>query len=152
MPIFIRSALAMVAVVAALATPLHAQMLEAGDAPRVLSTTRLTQRELNCRKALTLYDLAALCEGMELYDEALDAFAGVVKSFESAQAPIELDSMAQSDIAQQAASTLERMIKLCIKAKQYDRGLSLFAGAEKKYPVLSRRLNYHLSKVHTEQG
>jgi tetratricopeptide (TPR) repeat protein len=44
------------------------------------------------------------------------------------------------------------MIKLCIKAKQYDRGLSLFAEAEKKYPVLSRRLDYHLAKVHAEQG
>src|SRR5207302_9324028 len=82
------------------------------------------QRALHCKDIVERfdlhlqiqYDLAALCEGMELYDEALEAFAGVVKSFESDQAPVELDSMAQSDIAQQAARTIERMIKLCIKA------------------------------------
>jgi tetratricopeptide (TPR) repeat protein len=98
------------------------------------------------------YDFALLCEEMERYDQALTVFAEVVKGFESAQAPVELDSMAQADIARQAANTLERMIKLCIRDKQYERGLALYAEAEKKYPMLGRRLSYHLARVHADQG
>src|SRR5437588_119511 len=98
------------------------------------------------------YDLGSVCEELQQFDQALAAFALVVKGLESAQAPVELDSLSQAEIQQQAASTLERMIKLCIEARQYDRGLTLFAEAQKKYPQLGRRLYYHLARVHAAQG
>src|SRR5207244_1441606 len=64
------------------------------------------------------YDIGALCEESEQCDQALAAFGEVVKGLESAQAPAELDSLSQQDIRQQAASTIERMIKLCLEARQ----------------------------------
>jgi len=98
------------------------------------------------------YELGALHEESEQFDQALAAFAEVVKGLESAQAPASLDTLSQEEIKQQAASTLERMIKLCIQAKEYDRGLRLFAEAEPRYPILGRKLNFHLAKVHAAQG
>ena len=123
MPIFIRSALTLVAFVAGPATVLHAQMLEPGDAPRVLSTPRLTRQELNHRKALTLYGLARqrlkedrLVEATHLLEDAreLDADSAPIHK---ALVPLYLGwlaSFVQQTRDQTADAAEQRVERLCL--------------------------------------
>jgi tetratricopeptide (TPR) repeat protein len=99
-----------------------------------------------------LYDLGLLCEETQALDQALAALGEVVKILDDPQPLLDLGGINQAELRDQAASTYERMINLCIGAKQYDRALALFAEGRAKYPVLSRRLNYNLAKVHLSQG
>jgi tetratricopeptide (TPR) repeat protein len=98
------------------------------------------------------YDLGVLTEDAHDYDDALAAFADVVKVLDNPQLLLEHGSFNRNDLAEQAANTSERMIKLCIQAKQYDRALSLFDAAQKKHPSVARRLTYNLARVHQAQG
>jgi tetratricopeptide (TPR) repeat protein len=98
------------------------------------------------------YDLGLLCERLEDYAAAVDAFGEVLKVLDGPQALVELSSLSRSELAEQAANTYERTVKLCIQAKQFDRALTLFAAGKEKYPALARRLNFSLAKVYQAQG
>jgi tetratricopeptide (TPR) repeat protein len=97
------------------------------------------------------YDLGVLCEDAKDYDAAVNAFQEVVKVLDHPQGSLDLGTYNQAELADQAANTYERMIKICIQAKQYDRALKLFAQGQKLHPGLARRLNYNLAKVHLAQ-
>ncbi len=98
------------------------------------------------------YDLGVLCEEAQAYDQAINAFHEVVKFLDNPQAPFELPVFSRAELNDHAANTYERMINLCIQARQYDRALSFFAEGQKKHPGLTRRLNYNLAKVYLAQG
>jgi tetratricopeptide (TPR) repeat protein len=92
-----------------------------------------------------------LCEDVQDYDAAINAFQEVVRVLDHPQGNLDLGAYNPSDLADQAANTYERMIKICIQSKQYDRALELFAQGQKLHPGLARRLNYNLAKVHLAQ-
>jgi tetratricopeptide (TPR) repeat protein len=98
------------------------------------------------------YDLGAVAEELKDYRQAADAFIRVVEALDSPQAPYELDEVKPADLRRQAVDIHERIVKLCIKAGDYDRALSLFAAAQKKYPDLARRLWYSLAQVEAARG
>jgi tetratricopeptide (TPR) repeat protein len=98
------------------------------------------------------FDLGVWCEEAQDYDAAVQAFSQVVKILDNPHCLSELDGFDRHSLAEQAANTYERMVKICIQARQYERALGLFAEGSKNYPVLARRLNYSLAKIHANQG
>ena len=64
----------------------------------------------------------------------------------------DLDTANPTDLAEEAATTYERIIHLCIQASQYDRAVHIFGDAQAKHPELARRLNYNLAKIYLAQG
>jgi tetratricopeptide (TPR) repeat protein len=98
------------------------------------------------------YDLGVLCEETQAYEEAVAAFAQVVKLLENSQGLADLDDIDPKQLKEQAANTYERMIKLCIDARLHDRALAYFREGVAKYPGLARRLNFNVAKVELAQG
>ena len=98
------------------------------------------------------YDRGALGEEIKDYDRCLAAFAEVVRILESPEAELELEALSDQQLKQQVAATYERMVKIGIQAKQYERALRLFSEGNRKYPILARRLDYNLAQVYAAQG
>jgi tetratricopeptide (TPR) repeat protein len=103
-------------------------------------------------RAQLSFDLGVLCEELKDYEQAVTAFHDVVKILDHPHALLDLGPYSRDEIQEQAANTYERMIKICIQAKQYNRALTIFAEAQTKYPALARRINFHLAKAHFAQG
>src|SRR5262245_31374322 len=103
-------------------------------------------------RAQMQYDLGAWCEEAQEYDRAVRAFGEVVRILDNPTALLDAGSFDVENLAEQAANTYERMIKLCIQARQFDRALELFDRASKKHPTLRGRLNYSLAQLCVGQG
>ena len=80
------------------------------------------------------------------------AFREFVKILDNPQSFLNMGGFSADEIKDQAAETYERMIKLCIDSKDFERALALFAEGKQKHPVLGRRLNFNLAKVELAQG
>lgn len=98
------------------------------------------------------YDLGVLSEEAQDYDQAVTAFTALARLLDNPQTALELDGVQHPDLAEEAASSYERIINICIQARQYERALGVYAEAHAKHPGLSRRLNYNLAKVYLAQG
>jgi tetratricopeptide (TPR) repeat protein len=117
------------------------------------------ERALSCqelnehpdRRVQIQYELGQLAEQTQAYDQAITAFGGVIQALERPQAALDLGT-SEEKLKEQAATTYERLIRLCIQARQYDRALTYFGEAQAKYPSLAPRLNYQLAKVHAARG
>lgn len=103
-------------------------------------------------RAQVLHDLGGLCESLNDYDTALSAYEEVAKLLEKPEALLDAGPFNADQIREQAASTCERIIKVCIQAKQYDRALQTFDEASKKYPGVMKRLHQNLAQVCIAQG
>ena len=99
-----------------------------------------------------LYELGLVCEELKAYDPAVAAFREVARILDNPQPLLDLGGYSPAELQDQAADTFERMIKLCIDAREFDRAAALFAEGKEKHPVLGRRLNYSLAKVELAQG
>jgi tetratricopeptide (TPR) repeat protein len=99
-----------------------------------------------------VFDLGVLCEETKRTDAAIERFSEVVRVMESPDKAAELGAVDPTELRQQAASLYDRLIRLCIDAKEYDRALALFAEARKSHPALARRLNYNLAQVELARG
>jgi tetratricopeptide (TPR) repeat protein len=98
------------------------------------------------------FDQGVLCEEAQDWEAAVKAFEEVIGMLEKPDALLESGPFSAAQIAEQAANTHERVIKILIQAKQFDRALRVYGQAGKKYPVLARRLNYNLAQVCVAQG
>jgi tetratricopeptide (TPR) repeat protein len=98
------------------------------------------------------YDLGSLSQEDQDYDQAVAAFTELARILDNPQAARELDGVSRTDLGEEAATTYERVINLCIQARQYDRALRLFTEAQPKHPELARRLNYNLAKIYLARG
>jgi tetratricopeptide (TPR) repeat protein len=98
------------------------------------------------------YDLGALCEETHDYDQALTAFTELARSLDNPQTAVELGSANPTNLAEEAASTYERIFNICIQAGQQDRALRVFREAQAKHPQLARRLNYNLARLYRARG
>lgn len=102
-------------------------------------------------RAQLLFDLGVLYEQAQEIDPALASFAEVVKILEKPDS-LGIGPYNPEQLRDQAANTYERMIKLCIQARQYERALELYREAGGKYPELGRRLHHSLARVAAAQG
>jgi tetratricopeptide (TPR) repeat protein len=98
------------------------------------------------------YDLGALSEETQDYDQALTAFTELARILDNPQTPLELGTTSTTNLAEEAASTYERIFNICIQAGQYDRALQIFGEGQAKHPELGRRLNFSLAKVYRARG
>jgi tetratricopeptide (TPR) repeat protein len=98
------------------------------------------------------YDLGALAEELNDFRRAAEAFTAVVQALDGPQAAYDLDEIRPADLRRQALELHERIVRLYIKAADFDRALGLFAAAQKKYPELTRRMQYSLAEVEAGRG
>jgi tetratricopeptide (TPR) repeat protein len=98
------------------------------------------------------YDLGALCEETQDYDQALTAFTEFARILDHPQTALELGTANPTNLGEEAAGAYERVFNICIQAGQYDRALRVFSEAQAKHPDLARRLNYNLAKVYRARG
>jgi tetratricopeptide (TPR) repeat protein len=98
------------------------------------------------------FDLGVSCEQSHDYERALAAFAEVVKILDDPEALPERQGYNRAELESQAAETYERMIKMCIEDRLYDRALELFGQGRKAHPALNSQLHYHLAKVQLAMG
>ena len=98
------------------------------------------------------FDHAKLCEQLKEYDDAQRSYHEVVTILNSPGSLLTDGTLQPAELKEQAIGTYERMIKLAIEAKQYERAQSAFEDGRKRYPELATKLNYHLAKVHLAQN
>lgn len=103
-------------------------------------------------RAQYAHDLGTLYEDTKDQASAIRAYLEVVKALEHPQALTELTGYTKEVLDEHAASTYERVIRLCIEANRFDQALAVFAETQKKYPILARRLNLNLARLHLAQG
>lgn len=98
-------------------------------------------------RAQYLYELGALREEMGQVDQAVSAFLDVVAILDHPFPLLELGAQNQREIEEEAASTYERAIRLCIEGKKFERARVIYDGAVKRYPVLGPRLDLNLARI-----
>jgi tetratricopeptide (TPR) repeat protein len=98
------------------------------------------------------FDQGVLSEETQDFEAAIKAYEEVIQILEKPEALLEAGPFSAAQLSEQAANTHERVIKICIQARQFDRALRAYARASKKYPVLARRLDYNLAQVCVAQG
>jgi tetratricopeptide (TPR) repeat protein len=99
-----------------------------------------------------VFDLGVLCEETSDADAAIAQFGEVVGILEDPVKSARLGAVDPKEMRQQAASLYDRLIRLAIDAKQYDRALAFFEKARKSHPALARRLDYNLARVELARG
>lgn len=98
-------------------------------------------------RAQYLYELGVLREELGQVDLAVAAFLEVVAILDHPFALLELGALSRREIEEEAASTYERAIRLCIDAKKFERARNIYDGAVKKYPVLGPRLDLSVARI-----
>jgi tetratricopeptide (TPR) repeat protein len=99
-----------------------------------------------------LFDLGVLCEQLHQPNEAVNAFAEVVVVLDNPHSLADTPGFDRSMLSDQAAGIYERIIKLCLKARQYDRAITFFSEARRKHPEEAARLNYMIARMHFDRG
>ncbi|HLN26392.1 MAG TPA: tetratricopeptide repeat protein [Gemmataceae bacterium] len=103
-------------------------------------------------RAQLSFDLGALYAQTHDCMQAIAAFGVVIKILDDPEALPEREGYNRAELQEQATDTYERMIKICIEDRQYERALELFAQGRKSHPKLAAHLNYHMAKVELAQG
>jgi tetratricopeptide (TPR) repeat protein len=91
------------------------------------------------------YDLGVLHERAGETEKAAAAFSEAVKLLEHTDAP-------QEQAVLRAAETHERVGRIWVQARKFDRAVAAFRKAQEVYPAGGGRLNFNLAQVCQEQG
>ncbi|MCS6976275.1 MAG: tetratricopeptide repeat protein [Gemmatales bacterium] len=93
--------------------------------------------------------LAELHEDRQEHLEAAEALQRVVAALEKAQ-PVNMLAipLPQQQIQEELARTYEKLGRLELLAKRYDRAIAAFEKAQEKNPNQAGRLHFHLAEVH----
>ncbi len=103
-------------------------------------------------RAQVCFDLAVLHEGAGEWAEAERRFAEVADVLDHPEALLEQGPFNRDDINAQAAETLERLGRNCLKAGHPDRAVAAFRKAQVKDPTRAARLALNLAQVFEQQG
>jgi tetratricopeptide (TPR) repeat protein len=99
------------------------------------------------------FDLGVLYENAQQFDRAEAAFAEVADLLDRGEALVGEDAGAgPEDRAAQAAETYERLGRVCVRARHFDRAVAAYRKAQEKDPQRRQRLCYNLADVHAGQG
>src|SRR5262249_36008996 len=98
------------------------------------------------------FDLGTIREQLREDAQALEAFEEVIRILDNPELLVETRGFDEDLLHRQAANVYERMIRICINRKEYDRALALFEKARGKYTAETKRLNYMVAKIHFERG
>lgn len=97
---------------------------------------------------LMYYDLGVLHEEERDWTRAEAAFAEVIKLLvDKREALIESGPFSPEQLDSEAAKTYERLGRVCIEARKYDRAIAAFTQAQKRDPERADRLSYNLAEV-----
>src|SRR5205823_1428824 len=91
-------------------------------------------------------------EGEQKYEKAAATFTQAVKVLDNPDLLMEFGPFTREDITVRAAEAHERIGRLYLQAKKYDKAIAAFQTAQKKYPDGAGRLNYNLAQVCREEG
>jgi tetratricopeptide (TPR) repeat protein len=103
-------------------------------------------------RAQVCFDLAVLHEGAGEWPEAERRFAEVADVLDHPEALLEQGPYTREDVNAQAAETLERLGRTCLKAGHADRAVAAFRKAQAKDPTRAARLSLNLAQVFEQQG
>jgi tetratricopeptide (TPR) repeat protein len=93
------------------------------------------------------FDLGSLYEDAKQYEKAVVAYREVIKVLEKPEALMELGPFQPDLLTKEAARTYEKIGRVHVQAKQYDRAVAAFRQAQAKNPDQAGRLNYNLAEV-----
>jgi tetratricopeptide (TPR) repeat protein len=98
-------------------------------------------------KARLCFELAALCEDAKDWAEAEKNFRRVTEVLDRPDALRELGALNRDEIDAQAADTWERLGRVCVEAKAFDRAVAAFQQSVRHDPIRSPRLSLNLAEV-----
>jgi len=129
------------------------QLRELGRAKEGLAALRRAVACPSVKEQLDLlvqmqYDLGVLYEEERHWAGAEKAYNEVVKLLvDRRDALIDSGPFSPEQIDSEAAKTYERLGKVCIEERKYDRAIAAFAQAQKLDPERAGRLNYNLAEI-----
>ncbi len=97
------------------------------------------------------FDLGVLYEDATQWIQAERAFREVVALLEQPKGVLDSGKYSREEIVSQCAETLERIGKLCLKAKKIPEAIRAFEQAKAKDPLRASRLALHLAEVYRDQ-
>jgi tetratricopeptide (TPR) repeat protein len=97
------------------------------------------------------FDLGVLHENAQEFGKAAAAFGEVVQLLEKGDVPA-ADQADPGSLAVQAAETYERLGRVCVRAKEFERAIAAYRKAQEKDPQRRGRLSYNLADVYAGQG
>jgi tetratricopeptide (TPR) repeat protein len=98
------------------------------------------------------FDLGAVCEEAGELAQAEAAFGEVVKILNRPEVLLEAGPFSREQIDAEAAKTYERIGRVCIQAKRFDRAEAAFRQAQARDRERAGRLNYNLAEVSLAQN
>lgn len=98
------------------------------------------------------FDLGSLCERAGDVARAEQAFRDVLDVLEHPAPLLEQGAFTREEVNEQAAETYERLGRVCLQAKQFDRAVAAFNQARRKDPTRAARLALNLAEVCRDQG
>jgi tetratricopeptide (TPR) repeat protein len=100
------------------------------------------------------FDLGVLHENAQEFAAAEAAFAAVADLLEKGEVPAaeQPGAPGPEELATQMAETYERLGRVCVRAKDFDRAVAAYRKAQEKDPQRRQRLSYNLADVYAGQG
>src|SRR5262249_21139012 len=103
-------------------------------------------------RAQGFFDLASLHENAGEYAEAEAAFREVAAVLDNPQALLEQGPFSREEIDAQAAETLERLGRVCVRGGRPDQAVEAFKKAQQRDPARAPRLALNLAEVYRARG
>jgi tetratricopeptide (TPR) repeat protein len=100
------------------------------------------------------FDLGVLHENAQEFAAAEAAFSEVADLLEKGEVPAagQPGGPAADELVTQTAETYERLGRVCVRAKHFDRAVAAYRKAQEKDPQRRQRLCYNLADVYAGQG
>jgi tetratricopeptide (TPR) repeat protein len=102
------------------------------------------------------FDLGVLCEEADLFEKAEEAYRQAASVLEDPNALLEPLALTREEVDAQASEVYERLGKICLRTKHFDRARNYFVQAQTKAevsdPSRARRLSFNLAQLYAEQG
>jgi tetratricopeptide (TPR) repeat protein len=93
-----------------------------------------------------LNELGRLSQANDEHERALGAFSEMVKLLGEPRTGKEI-GLSVDETREQLARTYERMIRVSIAARQFDRASAIFEETSKRFPQIASGLEFHMAKV-----
>jgi tetratricopeptide (TPR) repeat protein len=97
------------------------------------------------------FSLGVLCEELKQYDQAALAFEQVVEILDSPEALGDGALLLRRQIDAESAKTYERLGRVYLKAKHYEKAMQAFRKAQQKDAVRGLRLHFNLAEVYLDK-
>jgi tetratricopeptide (TPR) repeat protein len=99
-------------------------------------------------------DLGVLHESAQEFAAAVDAFTEVTDLLLNGEVPAgeQPGAPGAEELANRAAETFERLGRVCVRAKHFDRAVAAYRKAQEMDPQRRQRLCYNLADVYAGQG